>query len=123
MLDQQTDISVFNAAVLQVRTRAWFMPDHRFLVAKCYVHLRFSSAAAYSSARAANLANLLVYALRDALAEFCYTAATAGSWLPLRSPAADTIIVTRSRAAARAQPPPPAQQHTARTNDGHPGVK
>ena len=118
LFDQQTDI----ICLLQVRTRAWFMPDHRFLVAKCYVHLRFSSAAAYSSARAANLANLLVYALRDALAEFCYTAATAGSWLPLRSPAADTIIVTRSRAAARAQPPP-AQQHTAITNDGHPGVK
>ena len=73
--------NVINVAVLQVRTRAWFMPDHRFLAAKCYVHLRFSSAAAYSSARAANLANLLVYALRDSLAEFCYTAATAGNHL------------------------------------------
>ena len=97
--------------MLQVRTRAWFMPDHRFLAAKCYVHLRFSSAAAYSSARAANLANLLVYALRDSLAEFCYTAATAGNHLG--SPATDIIIVTWSRGAARLAYPPPPQHSTA----------
>ena len=52
----------------------------RFLVPKCYVHLKFSSSSAYGSPRECNLNNLLIYALRDQLVEFNYTATTAGGW-------------------------------------------
>ena len=55
------------------------MPDTRFLVPKCHIYFKFSSACAYLSARACNLNNLAVYALRDQLVEFNYTATTAGS--------------------------------------------
>ena len=55
------------------------MPDTRFLVPKCHIYFKFSSACSYLSARACNLNNLAVYALRDQLVEFNYTATTAGS--------------------------------------------
>ena len=63
----------------RIRTRSWWMPDTRFLVPKCHIYLKFSSASAYLSPRACNLNNLAVYALRDTLVEFNYTATTAGS--------------------------------------------
>lgn len=62
----------------RIRTRSWWMLDTRFLVPKCYVHLKFSSATAYHSPRDCNLNNLAVYALRDQLVEFNYAAKTAG---------------------------------------------
>ena len=63
----------------RIRTRSWWMPDTRFLVPKCHIYFKFSSACSYLSARACNLNNLAVYALRDQLVEFNYTATTAGS--------------------------------------------
>ena len=66
------------------------MPDTRFLVPKCHIYLKFSSASAYLSARACNLNNLAVYALRDQLVEFNYTATTAGS--PVAQ--SETILIT-----------------------------
>ena len=55
------------------------LPHARFLVPKCHIYLKFSSASAYVSPRATNLNNLAVYALRDSLAQFNYTATTAGA--------------------------------------------
>ena len=73
----------------RIRTRSWWMPDTRFLVPKCHIYLKFSSASAYLSPRACNLNNLAVYALRDTLVEFNYTATTAGSREQ------ETILITR----------------------------
>ena len=114
-----------------LRTRSWFMPDQRFLVPKCYVFLKFSSAQAYRfrlfqfalfmfftisiirvlvdrgrlifltayliphsiydcsfpalrTARECNINNLMVYALKDQLTEFSYTASTAGLFYSLK---------------------------------------
>ena len=63
----------------RIRTRCWFMPDFRFLVPKCFIYLKYSSSYAYHSPRDCNLNNLLVYAVRDQLVEFNYTAMTAGT--------------------------------------------
>ena len=62
----------------RIRTRAWLMPDFRFLVPKCYVYMKYCSPLAYKSPRMCNLNNLVVYAVRDQLVEFNYTAMTAG---------------------------------------------
>ena len=64
----------------RIRTRCWFMPDHRFLVPKCYIYMKFSSGVAYQSAGQCNLNNIVVYAVRDQLTEFNYTAMTAGGY-------------------------------------------
>ena len=65
----------------RIRTRCWFMPDFRFLVPKCFIYLKYSSSTAYHSPRDCNLNNLLVYAVRDQLVEFNYTAMTAGRYI------------------------------------------
>jgi len=62
----------------RIRTRAWYMPDQRFLVPKTYVYLKFCSPNAYRSPRECNLNNVLVYTIRDHLVEFKYTAVIAG---------------------------------------------